>query len=160
LNSSCSTGLFGVCSLGTRYQYCNAGVSSYTWTSCSQTFSPSPEVCDALDNDCDGVVNNDLPNLNLSTPCSTGLPGVCSAGTKYLYCNAAVSSYTWSSCIQTTNSSPESAMVLMIIAMVLLMRVVHVLMMLLNLAVLTLVNVILASRLVLMVYGVLRVLVK
>jgi len=60
-----------------------------------------------LDNNCDGVVNNGLPNLNLSTPCSTGLPGVCSAGTKYIYCNASVSSYTWSSCSQTVGSSNE-----------------------------------------------------
>ncbi len=39
---------------------------------------PGTEVCDTLDNDCDGVLNNGLSGA----ACSTGLPGVCSAGTE------------------------------------------------------------------------------
>jgi hypothetical protein len=48
---SCPTGLPGECATGT--QTCQ---SSGTWTSCSAP-SPQTEVCDGLDNDCDGSVD-------------------------------------------------------------------------------------------------------
>ncbi|MCA9527652.1 MAG: terpene cyclase/mutase family protein, partial [Myxococcales bacterium] len=37
-----------------------------------------PEFCDGNDNDCDGVVDEDLPGLGLD--CQTGHPGVCAPG--------------------------------------------------------------------------------
>jgi hypothetical protein len=40
--------------------------------------SPSAEVCDNLDNDCDGVTDNGLTDINKS--CDTSLLGVCGAG--------------------------------------------------------------------------------
>ncbi len=49
---SCNTGLLGVCAPGTTI--CQAGSIN-----CSPNVSPSPEVCDALDNDCDGPVDED-----------------------------------------------------------------------------------------------------
>jgi hypothetical protein len=108
--TACSTGLPGVCSSGTRYQYCNAGVSSYTWSGCTQTTSSSAESCNSLDDDCDGTVNDNLPNINVGSSCTTGLPGVCSAGTRYQYCNSGVSAYTWSGCTQSTSSSAENTL--------------------------------------------------
>ena len=41
--------------------------------------SPGGEVCDAEDNDCDGVTDEGNPGGG--SACATGLDGVCSAGT-------------------------------------------------------------------------------
>jgi hypothetical protein len=41
--------------------------------------TPGPEVCNGIDDNCDGVVDNNLSNVGQS--CPTGQPGVCSSGT-------------------------------------------------------------------------------
>ncbi|HCF56735.1 MAG TPA: hypothetical protein DFS52_01900, partial [Myxococcales bacterium] len=41
--------------------------------------TPSPEVCDGRDNDCDNEVDENNPGGGVS--CNTGQPGVCAAGT-------------------------------------------------------------------------------
>src|SRR5207302_1927204 len=69
---SCSTGQLGVCAAGTTA--CINGA-----VECMQNLPPSAEVCDGLDNDCNGTVDNGNPGGGLS--CSTGKLGVCSAGT-------------------------------------------------------------------------------
>lgn len=71
LNKVCDTGEFGVCSTGTN-QCINSALT------CVPDFTATPEVCDALDNDCNGIVD-DAPGTGV--PCSTGLPGACSMGT-------------------------------------------------------------------------------
>lgn len=69
---SCSTGLLGVCASGTTT--CSSGAIS-----CIPQISPSPEVCDGKDNNCNGLVDEGNPGGGSS--CSTGLPGVCASGT-------------------------------------------------------------------------------
>ena len=67
----CQTGLPGACAAGTTS--CSDG--TYT---CIPVASGDPEICDGLDNDCDGAIDEGLPDDG--EPCQTGLPGVCSAG--------------------------------------------------------------------------------
>jgi hypothetical protein len=69
----CGTGQPGVCAAGTTS--CSAGLIV-----CNQTTGSSAEVCDGLDNDCDGT--SDEGNPGSGGACNTGLSGVCSAGTQ------------------------------------------------------------------------------
>ncbi len=91
VGTSCTTGQPGVCSPGTRA--CTNGMLV-----CNRNVNPSSEVCDNLDNDCDGAVD-DSP-ATVGDPCTTGLNGVCAAGTK-VCTNGMIS------CSQTTQSSAE-----------------------------------------------------
>jgi hypothetical protein len=68
---ACATGLLGACAAGTTL--CSGG-----HVTCHQAQVPTPETCNGLDDDCDGVVDNGNPGGNLA--CSTGKPGVCAAG--------------------------------------------------------------------------------
>ncbi len=68
----CFTGLDGVCGDGTTS--CTDGAIA-----CNQTEMASPEVCDDLDNDCNGLVDDGNPGGGAA--CSTGLLGVCEPGT-------------------------------------------------------------------------------
>lgn len=63
----------GVCAAGTVT--CTEG----KWGECKDQTLPSPEVCDAKDNDCN-LKKDDVPGV--TTDCTTGLPGVCAAGTR------------------------------------------------------------------------------
>ena len=91
LNTSVGCSQVGYC-FGS-YKVCVAG----NWSVCSRL--PGTEVCNNVDDDCNGFLNNGLPNVNVNTSCTvSGVYGVCLAGLRYQYCNASVSVYTWSVC--------------------------------------------------------------
>jgi hypothetical protein len=69
--ASCGTGKPGVCGAGTSA--CSNGV-----VICNQNVQPSAEVCDGLDNNCDGVLDNNVTDTGQA--CNTGLLGNCSSG--------------------------------------------------------------------------------
>jgi hypothetical protein len=46
----------GICKIGTRF--CSAGL----WSGCTGYQGPMPDLCNGLDDDCDGVVDNGLAN--------------------------------------------------------------------------------------------------
>jgi Putative metal-binding motif len=68
---SCFAGGLGVCAAGTTI--CSGGALN-----CNPDYMPSAEICDGLDNDCDGAIDDGNPGGGAS--CNTGLQGVCAAG--------------------------------------------------------------------------------
>jgi len=68
----CNTGKNGVCKDGTT-------ACQNSTLICIQTTQPSTEVCNGLDDNCNGSVDEGNPGSGVT--CSTGKKGVCSAGT-------------------------------------------------------------------------------
>jgi len=83
----------GACTAGT--QTCTAGQLG----ACVGQVLPSAEICDALDNDCDGTVNDGNPGANVQ--CDTGLDGVCARGITACQNNAIA-------CVQRVQAAPET----------------------------------------------------
>lgn len=97
---SCDTGLQGVCAAGT-YTACTDGNLI-----CAQTLQPSPEVCDNLDNNCNGQVDENLNKqcYDYETGCtlSTGeCAGICKIGIQ------TCTSGQWSSCVGEVGPATE-----------------------------------------------------
>ncbi len=89
--SACSTGNSGICDAG--IEQCQNGSLS-----CVQTNTATTESCNGLDDDCDGSVDENNPGGGGA--CSTGLQGICSAGTNQCQ-NGSLS------CVQTNAATTE-----------------------------------------------------
>ncbi len=90
--AACTTGQSGVCSPGTLA--CTAGS-----VQCVRSVNPSVEVCDGLDNNCNGSVDEGNPGGGAA--CSTGQQGVCAGGTRQCTAGAL-------QCVRVTGPSTET----------------------------------------------------
>ena len=74
-NLACAiAGQRGICSIG--LSVCNA----FGMIVCENAPEPQEEICDALDNDCDGNIDEETPGVG--EDCDTGVPGECAAGVR------------------------------------------------------------------------------
>ncbi|MBC8287833.1 MAG: hypothetical protein H8E42_10220 [Nitrospinae bacterium] len=79
LTQSCTTGLPGVCSSGTRTRTCDSFGQTGAWSLCQSDTQPSTEVCgDGIDNNCDGQVDE---NIGTATECADACGNPVPSGT-------------------------------------------------------------------------------
>jgi len=72
LDAECDSGHQGICGPGRI-----VCADDRSWA-CQPNREPEPEICDAIDNDCDGHVDEFFPQLG--ELCQTGVPGECATG--------------------------------------------------------------------------------
>ena len=90
---SCGQSNVGECKLGT--QTCTGN----QWSNCTGNVDPSPDICDGKDNNCNGVIDE-----NLTQPTTCGV-GVCSGNTGFKVCSAG--KWVNDTCNPLNGASPE-----------------------------------------------------
>ncbi|MCK6508359.1 hypothetical protein L6R29_00135 [Myxococcota bacterium] len=104
----------GICRDG--YQICSGG----SWSACIGEVTPaSSEICDGLDNDCNGKIDDDckgcLPNTTRScyddtTPESKRGVGTCAAGVQLCVLDAQTNTYAFGPCQGAVKPAPDDSL--------------------------------------------------
>lgn len=97
--AACNTGQLGVCAAGTMQ--CVQGVPT-----CVRTTGPSPEVCNGLDDDCNGAVDDGLTQGCYDGPAGTNGVGVCRGGVTSCQQDAQ-GHYAMTACVGEVTPTPE-----------------------------------------------------
>ncbi len=96
--AACSTGKPGACAAGT--QHCKSGVLE-----CVPNAASGAEVCDGLDNDCDGTPDNNDPGGGGA--CDTTKKGRCAAGTNHCRGGKLQCEQTFQPALETCNGTDD-----------------------------------------------------
>jgi len=100
---SCTTGLPGICASGTQTCDVSSDKTTAGWTACAGASPGSRDCRSTADNNCNGTPDKQesacgCPTANQPQSCSTGLPGVCAAGTQTCKFATDNASSGWSTC--------------------------------------------------------------
>jgi hypothetical protein len=112
---ACNTGELGVCAAGVKTCQLAADQKSTAWGSCVQSVNAKPRDCTSgNDNDCNGEADNlettfcQCALINSPRPCSTGLYGICMAGTQACVVAADKTTSAWGACTQVKPKGTET----------------------------------------------------
>jgi len=114
-SQACTTGDLGICAAGTQTCQLAADHQSVGWGLCVQNVAKRSRDCtSSSDNDCNGQADNTESTFCQcsagSSPrsCSTGLSGICAAGSQACVVSADKSSSAWGTCVQVTPKGTET----------------------------------------------------
>jgi len=99
---ACDTGLLGVCSLGRLT--CTGSPPQPT---CVPVNTPGPEICNGLDDDCNGLVDEGLETSCYDGPAGTDGVGLCRAGVSQCVQDSLTGAYGMSACQGEVLPAPE-----------------------------------------------------
>ena len=114
-NMACSTGALGICATGVQTCQLATDHKSVGWGTCVQSAATGSRDCTSSnDNDCNGQPDNtestycQCSSVNSPRSCSTGLSGICSAGSQLCVVSSDKTTSAWGACSQLKAKGTET----------------------------------------------------